>query len=159
MGFGRINLAEYNKIIKEAHKKTAREIMTHLKDTPVAKHLDVNLYKFIYQVILGIIGLVSLWYILVGRVDTNEREIGINAVYGEETRKIANKHIENTKGEPLTELGMTLAVESLEEDVNELFEDTKLNTEGRISHDKGMAVQALQNEVILGKLDEIIEKQ
>ena len=35
---------------------------------------------------------------------------------------------------------------------------TGLNTEGRILHDKNMAVQALQNEVILEKLDELIEK-
>ncbi len=132
--------------------------MTAIKDTPIGKHFDIPLYRFIWQIVVGIIVVLGVWYALVGRVDNNERDIGINLVYGQETRGIATAHIEGTKGEPLTELQLQNTVDNLREDVNELVLDTGLNTDGRILHDKVMAVQELQNEVILEKLDLILKQ-
>ena len=132
--------------------------MTAIKDTPIGKHFDIPLYRFIWQIVVGLIVVLGVWYALVGRVDNNEREIGINLVYGQETRNITAAHIEGTKGEPLTELQMQNKVDNLRGDVNELVVDTNLNTEGRILHDKNYAVQELQNEVILEKLEEILKQ-
>ncbi len=130
----------------------------NIKETKIAKHLDIGIYKFIWQIILAIVGLVSLWYVLVGRVDKNETNIQVQSLYGQETREIATGHIEATKGEPLSERDLQHSVENLMDDVNELFFDTDLNTDGRILHDKAMAVQELQNTVILEKLDLILNK-
>ena len=132
--------------------------MTAIKDTPIGKHFDIPLYRFIWQIVVGFIVVLGVWYALVGRVDNNERDIGINLVYGQETRNIAKDHIEGTKGEPLTELQMQNKVDNLRDDVNELFVDTDLNTDGRILHDKNMAVQQLQNTVILEKLELILKQ-
>ncbi len=132
--------------------------MTAIKDTPIGKHFDIPLYRFIWQIVVGLIVVLGVWYALVGRVDNNERDIGINLVYGQETRNIAKDHIEGTKGEPLTELQLQNTVNNLREDVDELVLDTNLNTDGRIVHDRAMAVQELQNEVILEKLNIIINQ-
>ena len=132
--------------------------MTAIKDTPVGKHFDIPLYRFIWQIVVGLIVVLGVWYALVGRVDNNESAIGINLTYGQETRNITTAHIEGTKGEPLTELQMQNKVDNLRGDVNELVLDTNLNTEGRILHDKNMAVQELQNTVILDKLDLILKQ-
>ena len=156
------NHTDYNNVIADEELKNTIGILMHLKNlkhTPVAKVFDVGIYKFIIQLITGILLLSAAYWLLVSRVDTNERDIGIQVLYGAETRNITNTHIENTKGEPLTELEMTLTVEGLGEDIDELEVETDLNTAGRIMHNTAMAVQELQNTVILGKLDEIIEKQ
>ncbi len=129
-----------------------------IKNTPVAKVFDVGIYKFAIQLVTGILLLSAAYWLLVSRVDKNEIDIGLNLVYGEETRNIATAHIEGTKGEPLSELALTNKVGNLEKDVGELVEDTDKNTEGRILHDKNMAVQELQNEVILEKLDKILKQ-
>lgn len=132
--------------------------MTAIKDTSIGKHFDIPLYRFIWQIVVGLIVVLGVWYALVGRVDNNEGAIKIQTLYGQETRNITTAHIEGTKGEPLTELQMQNKVDNLRGDVDELFVDTDLNTDGRILHDKVMAVQELQNSVILEKLDEILKQ-
>lgn len=132
--------------------------MTAIKDTSLGKHFDIPLYRFIWQIVVGLIVVSGVWYALVGRVNSNEGSIKVNLIYGQETRKIATAHIEGTKGEPLTELQIQNKVDNLRDDVDELFVDTDLNTDGRFLHDKNMAVQALQNKVILEKLEQILNQ-
>lgn len=153
------NDTDYNNVIADEELKETIGLFMHiknLKNTPVAQVFEVGIYKFLIQFAIGIALVVGAYYIIVDRIDDNETGISINLLYGVETRDITNAHIDKTSGEPLTELEMTLAVEGLEEDLEELEFETDLNTEGRILHNTAMAVQELQNTVIIGKLEEIL---
>ena len=98
---------------------------TSLKDTKVAQHFTVPMFRLIWQILLGIIGVVSLYFAIIHNVDRNETNIGVNKVYGQETRKIVVGHIDDTKGQPLTELELQGKVENLEDDVKD--HNVKLN--------------------------------
>ena len=47
----------------------------NLQQTQIGKTFNIPLYRFLWQLLLGIIAIISLWYMLVGRVDANEKDI------------------------------------------------------------------------------------
>ena len=130
----------------------------NIQNSKVAKHLDVSLYKFIWQVVVGIIGVISLWFVLVGRVDKNEINITNHGLYGQETRTIVNTHIVDTKGDPLSEIQLQNKVENMEDDVTD--NSTKINKHEEVIHKLVIseAVQQVQNVSIIDKLEMIAKK-
>ncbi len=123
----------------------------NVKDTKIAKHLNVGLYNFLWT-----IG--AFLFIAGGAWVATQYDIKINRVYGQETRKIVVAHVDDTKGDPLTELQLQNKVDNIEDDVNDLNTKTSKHEGSIIVLDRDMAVQKVQYNNIIEKLDELINK-
>ncbi len=130
----------------------------NIQNSKVAKHLDVSLYKLIWQIVLGIVGLVSLWFVLVSRVDKNETNVTNYGLFGQVTRVIVTTHIDDTKGDPLSEIQLQNKVENMEDDV--IDNSIKLNKHEKVIQQLVIseAVQQMQNVSIIDKLEMISKK-
>jgi len=111
---------KHDKIIRRVQRKTAEDIIMSLQNTQIGKYFNVPLYRFMWQVVVGVIALVSLWYALVGRVTANEK--GIVAV-DSKIEKVAtelNTHLIDVKNAPSTTVGLQSAVSNNADDIKDL---------------------------------------
>ena len=123
----------------------------NIKDTKIAKHLNIGLYNFLWT-----IG--AFLFIAGGAWVATQDDIEGNTVFGQETRTIVVKHIDDTKGEPLSKLQIQNKVENIEDDVADLSIKTNKHEDSIVVLDRDMAVQKVQYENIINKLDELIKK-
>ncbi|NHZ84992.1 MAG: hypothetical protein GWP19_03825, partial [Planctomycetia bacterium] len=84
----------------------------NVKDTKIAKHLNIGLYNFLWTV--G-----AFLFISGGAWVATKYDIKINATYGQETRTIATQHISNNKVHLTTKTALTN---------NNLDNQVKINT-------------------------------
>jgi len=120
---------KHDKIIRGSHKRTAEEIIMSLQNTQVGKYFNVPLYRFIWQVLAGIVAVISLWYALVGRVTANETGIDTNRVNVEAVKNNLNQHLEDVKNAPTTTVGIQSAVTNNADDIRDL--NVKVNSHDR----------------------------
>ena len=123
----------------------------NIKETKVAKHFDIALYRFIWFVVVLIVGGTTAWV-------TTQHDIEFNTVFGQETRVILVEHIDDTKGDPLSEAELQHKVENLEDDVTDHNAEIIKHDTMLIAHDKSIAIQKVQYENILEKLEMISKK-
>ncbi len=144
-------MAEYDEIIKDSHKKQVRNIVMSFKETKVGQHFQQRNNQFIWIIIVFIFTAGSSWMLI-------KTDVKANTVYGQTTRGIVVTHIDETKGEPLSELQLQNKIDNLEDDVQD--HDIKINSHDTLitEHDKSIAVQQVQYDNIIEKLDELINK-
>ena len=123
----------------------------NIKETKIAKHLDIGLYRFIWFVVLIIVGGTTAWV-------TTQHDIKFNTIFGQKTRDIIDKHIEDVKSDPLTEIQLQHKVDNIADDVKDhnikiTKHDTMLT-----AHDKSIAIQKVQFDNIIDKLEMISKK-
>ncbi|MEE9573223.1 MAG: hypothetical protein V3W20_09260 [Candidatus Neomarinimicrobiota bacterium] len=119
-------MSEYDKIIEDSHKKQARDIirntMTHIKESKFAKNLDVGLYRFIYQMIIGIVMAVAfalgIYYGIMSRLDAQDTKIKTNDTSIVEVKDGLEAHLEDVKDQPLSEQELQNKVKNMKEDVD-----------------------------------------
>ena len=141
-------MSEYNDIIEKEHKNQAWRIiktMTHIKETKFAKSLDVGLYKFIYQLILGIIMMVAaalgIYYGIMSRLDAQDTRIDTNGTAIVTISDGLKQHLEDVKDQPLSE-------QELQNKVKSIIGDVDRNTleMQRVSH---LQIQLATNQTML----------
>jgi len=144
-------MSKYDEIIKDSHKKEVRNIIMTFKETKVGQHFQQRNNQFIWIIIVFIFTAGSSWMLM-------KTNVKANTVYGQTTRSIVVAHIDETKGDPLTELQLQNKVDNLEDDVND--HDIKINNHDTLitEHDKSIAIQQVQYDNIMGKLDELLNK-
>ena len=102
-------MSEYEKFIKNAQRIIRNETMK-LQDTKFAGHFNVPLYRLIWQVLIAIIGIVALYYTLIGNVSMNAQNINTNKNDIIEHKVIFDKHIEDVRNNPISDAEMELTV-------------------------------------------------
>ncbi len=123
----------------------------NVKDTKIGKHLNIGLYNFLWTIGAFIFIAGGAWF-------TTQRDIDGNTLFGQENRSIINTHIEDTKGEPLSKLELQNKVENIEDDVVDLSFKTNKHEDSIVVLDRDMAVQKVQYDNIIKKLDKLINK-
>jgi len=120
---------KHDKIIRRVQRKTAEDIIMSLQNTQIGKYFNVPLYRFMWQVMAGVIALVSLWYALVGRVDANEK--GIVAVDSKIERVATdlNTHLIDVKNAPTSTVELRGAVSNNADHIKDL--NVKVNSHER----------------------------
>ncbi len=132
--------------------------MTQIKDTKVAKHFTIPMFRFMWQIVVGVLGVAALWYALVGDVKMNAQVIAVHTTQITDNKSAINTHVDETKGEPLSELQLQNKVDNLMDDVND--HDIKLNSHDTLitEHGKSIAIQQVQYDNIIEKLEVLINK-
>ena len=117
-------MSEYNDIIEKENKHQAWRVLKNmnLHNTKFAKSLDVGLYKFIYQLILGIIMMVAaalgIYYGIMSRLDAQDTKIKTNDTSIVEVKDDLKTHLEDVKDQPLSEQELQNKVKNMKEDVD-----------------------------------------
>ena len=125
--------------------------MAHLKDTKVGQHFDNRFNQFVWIILVFVFTAGGSWV-------ATQKDIKTNTLFGQETRIIIVEHIDDTKGDPLTEMQLQNKVENIEDDVKD--HNVKIDKHDTMltQHDKDLAVQKVQYDNIIKKLDELIKK-
>lgn len=144
-------MSEFDEIIEDSHKKQVRNIMMSFKTTSVGKHLNDRFNQFIWTLIVFAFTVGTAWMSVIGDIKTNR-------VFGQETRTQLVTHIGETKGGPLSELQIQNKVENIEDDVADHNEKINKHEDSIIVLDRDMAVQKVQYDNIMSKLEELIKK-
>ena len=138
---------KHDKIIKDANKNTVEDIIMSLQNTQMGKYFNVPLYRFIWQVLAGIIAIVSLWYMLVGRVDANEKDIKTIATEIVGVKSDLKDHLIEVKNAPTTTVEIRAAVKVNTKEIDEI--NTLIH-----AHDK--AVTKNETTIDIVRADQVI---
>jgi len=84
--------------------------MTQLKDTKIAQHFSVPMFRLIWQILLAIVAVIGMYYALVGSIGANAQNIEHNTETITDNKKVFDKHIEDVKNDPISEAEMKLMV-------------------------------------------------
>ena len=121
---------------------------TALKDTKVAQHFTVPMFRLMWQVLLGVVGIVGLYFALINNVSTNAQGIDTNKIKIDITSVKLDKHLDDIKSNPVAEAQLVLKMSNIEDDVKD--HDIKLNNhETKITENSIMRNVIRQDQLIM----------
>lgn len=143
-------MAEYDELIKGLHKKQARKIMMSFKTTPVGKHFNDRFNQFIWTMLVFAFTAGGAWMSMRG-------DINNNTLFGQETRKKLNKHIEEVKDSPVTEAELKLKVLNNSDDIQDHDAKIQLHDTKIASNETLVTVMRDDQKIIKDDIKEILK--